>query len=80
MHVHEALVKDIKWSKFAMSQAGCLFCPPGVFGRSECLIEKGSSLLGAFSRIEFSGLQILRSQVLGPVRLERIRRPRPRTL
>ena len=41
-----------------------------VFGRSECLADKGGYPLGALSCLSIS-----QSQALGPLHLERIRQP-----
>ena len=54
MRVHvcdpEVLVKNTKGNKVTVSQAECSLVHHGVFGRSECLAEKGSNPLGAFRR------------------------------
>ena len=50
--VHVVLVTDIKRDEFAVSRAKCSLVRHDL-GRSECLAENGSNLLGALSRIEY---------------------------
>ena len=60
VHVRESevLVKDIKCKKFTVSWAEYSLSPPKGFGRSDCLADKGRNLLGTFSYIESSRLQV----------------------
>ena len=74
MQVHvcelKVLVTDEK-AQQAHCWLGQLFArPPQVFGRSEFLADEGRNPLGALCYLSVS-----QSQALGPVHLERIRRP-----
>ena len=58
-HKSEVVAKDINCSKFTVSQAKCsLSLPQGLDG-SDGLADEDRNLLGAFSCIESSRLQVL---------------------
>ena len=61
VHDHKVSVIDIRHSKFTVSRVECSLVHHGIFGRSECLVEKGSNPMGAFSNIEFYKFQVSRS-------------------